>query len=193
MSKIYCLTGKSGSGKDTLYAAIMASAGPELRPVTPCTTRPRRSGEKDGDSYFFVTDSELAELESRGLVVERRVYNTVHGPWTYFTRKFDLIEGENYLLITTLEGARSFIGAFGRERVEIVYLQVADKLRLTRCVERESAQSAPDYREVCRRYLADEVDFSPEKIAALEPVHIIDSSRPLPDCLRRWREIYTLN
>ena len=48
-----------------------------------------------------------------------------------------------------------------------VYLAVDDEERLMRLIRREKAQAKPNYREVCRRFLADEEDFSEEKLAAL--------------------------
>ena len=52
MNRVFCLVGKSCSGKDTLYARILDRC-PELVPVIPCTTRPRRTGETDGQNYRF--------------------------------------------------------------------------------------------------------------------------------------------
>lgn len=190
LGKIFCILGKSGTGKDTLYSGIIETSGAELIPVVPYTTRPRRNHEVDGENYHFVTEQELRSLEEQGLVVEKRSYNTVHGVWTYFTRKFDPLPEKSYLVITTPEGAHSFIKAFGREAIELVYLEVEDGLRLTRCVERESLQSSPNYSEVCRRYLADEEDFSKEKLSELDRLHVINSGAPVEVCLERWREIY---
>ena len=42
-----------------------------------------------------------------------------------------------------------------------------DGLRLSRAVERERRQHTPKYAELCRRYLADEKDFSEEKLSEL--------------------------
>ena len=39
---------------------------------------------------------------------------------------------------------------------------------LSRAQERERGQQHPKYREMCRRFLADEQDFSPEKLAKAE-------------------------
>lgn len=51
--------------------------------------------------------------------------------------------------------------------VELIplYVEVSDPVRLKRAIDRETAQSAPNYQEVCRRFLADSEDFSEEKIA----------------------------
>ena len=48
-----------------------------------------------------------------------------------------------------------------------VYIEVPDGIRLLRAVKREENQKKPNYREVCRRYLADEKDFSEENLERL--------------------------
>ena len=82
MSKIYCMMGKSSSGKDTLLKAVRKEL-PCLRTVTPYTTRPIRDGERDGEEYFFVSEEILSTYERQGRVIEQRAYDTVHGIWRY--------------------------------------------------------------------------------------------------------------
>ena len=84
MSNIYYLMGKSSSGKDTIYKRIK-ELHPELKTVTIYTTRPIREGEKNGKEYYFVNEEKLQQLLDDGKVIELRTYDTVHGPWNYFT------------------------------------------------------------------------------------------------------------
>ena len=42
-----------------------------------------------------------------------------------------------------------------------------DGLRLSRALDRERRQQNPKYAELCRRYLADEKDFSEKNLAVL--------------------------
>lgn len=46
MGKIYCVMGKSSSGKDSIYSRIMQQGEPALLRIVPYTTRPRRG--RDG-------------------------------------------------------------------------------------------------------------------------------------------------
>lgn len=188
MSRIFCLVGKSGSGKDTLYGAVMERYGDALTPVIPCTTRPMRDGERDGESYFFVTEDELRALEAAGQVIEKREYHTVQGLWTYFTRRFEPEKGRDYILITTLVGVHSFRRAFG-ELVRPVYLTLPDGLRLHRCLAREDRQARPDYAEMCRRYLADEADFSPEKLSEVPGLRTVYAGGTVEETLAEWGRI----
>lgn len=191
MGRIFCIVGKSCSGKDTIYQRILAQGRPSLVPVVLGTTRPRRSGEVDGQAYHFVDEGQLAAYERAGQVIEKRQYHTTQGLWTYFTLKFDLEPGRDYILITTLEGAWGLIRAYGAERVVLVYLHVDGKTRLLRYIQRESLQASPDYAEVCRRYLADELDFAPERLAEFPALYAIDTAQPLEECLKRWDAILT--
>ena len=188
MNRIFCIVGKSCSGKDTVYARILAQNRPGLVPVVPCTTRPRRPGETEGQTYHFVTEGQLRQYEQEGQVIEKRVYQTTQGPWTYFTPRFEL--DADRLLITTLEGAQALMDCYGPQAVHILYLTVDDHTRLLRCIAREEGQSHPDYAEVCRRFLADQADFSPERLSKFPTLHPIDTAAGTDDCLRQWWTLY---
>ena len=84
MGKIYCVMGKSSSGKDTVSTAGLCSRGnPALLRIVPYTTRPRRR-ERDGREYVFTDETHVQQLESAGKVIELRAYHTVYGIWKYF-------------------------------------------------------------------------------------------------------------
>ncbi len=168
MGKIYCMMGKSSSGKDTLYQKVLERL-PQIHRVVPYTTRPIREGEQDGVEYHFVEDKQLAELETDGKIVELRAYNTVHGIWKYFTvddGQIDLEQGD-YLLIGTLETYEKIREYYGAEHLVPIYIEVEDGERLARALERERRQAVPKYKEMCRRFLADEEDFCEENLKRL--------------------------
>ena len=79
MGKIYCLMGKSASGKDTIYNRLLAMEELQLRRVVPYTTRPIRSGETEGESYFFCSEERVTEFEHEGRIIELRAYDTMYG------------------------------------------------------------------------------------------------------------------
>lgn len=187
MSRVFCLVGKSCSGKDTLFPLILERY-PALKPVIPYTTRPRRPGEAEGQSYHFATRDQLRQYEAEGLLLEKREYRTTQGLWTYFTLRFDL--DADRLLITTLEGAKALMDCCGPEHVRVVCLRADDRTRLLRYIDRESRQAHPDYAEVCRRFLADQADFSPERLAELPNLAFIDTGAPVEDCLAQWDALY---
>lgn len=166
MGNIYCLMGKSASGKDTIYNRLLAMERLHLRRVVPYTTRPMRSGETDGQTYVFCTEQQVAEFEEAGKIIELRAYHTVYGIWKYFTAddgQICLAESD-YLMIGTLEAYEQIRDYFGMDKVCPVYVEVDDGLRLQRALDRERAQDQPKYAEMCRRFLADEEDFSEKNL-----------------------------
>lgn len=168
MGKIFCLMGKSASGKDTIYKHLLEDQDLCLKKVVPYTTRPIRTGEKDGETYFFCSEDTAKQMERDGKMIELRAYDTVHGIWRYFTADDGQIrlETDQYLMIGTLEAYVKIRDYFGAEQVCPIYIWVDDGVRLFRALERERAQREPRYAEMCRRFLADEQDFSEEKLQA---------------------------
>lgn len=166
MGKIFCLMGKSASGKDTIYSRLLAHEELNLKHVVPYTTRPIRSGETEGETYFFCTNEQAEALENAGRVIELRSYHTIHGIWKYFTADDgQLCPVQNdYLMIGTLEAYEKIRDYFGTEYVCPIYVWVDEGVRLERALARERSQSQPKYAEMCRRFLADEQDFSEENL-----------------------------
>ena len=169
MGRIYYIMGKSATGKDTVYKELLKRF-PELKTIVIYTTRPIREKETDGVEYHFRTIQEMEELKESGKMIELRVYQTVAGPWYYFTMddgQFDLSENQDCLMIGTLESYEKMIQYFGKELLVPIYIEIPDGIRLMRATEREAAQKKPNFREVCRRYLADEDDFTEENLKRL--------------------------
>lgn len=158
--------GKSSSGKDTIFRRLMEDEDLSLETIVSYTTRPIREGEVEGVEYHFVKDYEMEEMEKKGLVIEKRTYDTVCGLWNYFTA-IDTevnVKKNNYILIGTLEAYVKIRDFYGSENVLPIYIQVDDGKRLMRALNREMEQQNPKYAEMCRRFLADCEDFSEEKL-----------------------------
>lgn len=184
MGKMVYLMGKSSSGKDTVYKRLLKDHSLHLKKVIPYTTRPIRMGEKNGEEYFFTDDDGFQKLQAQGRVIEARAYHTYHGLWRYFTvddGKIDL-ENNNYIIIGTPESFVKTAAYFGRDKVIPIMLEVDDGIRLQRALDRERRQENPKYQELCRRYLADEEDFSEEKIREAG-IHTKFSNENLEYCL----------
>lgn len=166
MGKMIYLMGKSSSGKDTIYKQLLEWDAGNLKKVVLYTTRPIRIGEVEGEEYYFTDDAGYKEMEAEGRIIEARTYRTYHGLWHYFTvddGKIDL-EYNNYLVIGTIESYLKTAEYFGKEKIIPILLELNDGIRLKRALEREMQQENPRYQEMCRRFLADEEDFSEEKI-----------------------------
>ena len=164
MSKIFYLMGKSASGKDSIYKKVKEQL-PELKTIVIYTTRPIRDGEKNGREYYFVDEESLERLQQQGKVIELRTYQTIHGPWNYFTVDDGQFDSEEHLIaIGTLESYVQLRKYFGEGKVIPFYVEVEDGLRLERALARERQQKQPKYEEMCRRFLADSADFSEDKL-----------------------------
>ena len=159
-------------------------------PVISCTTRPQRTNEQNGIDYYFVTEEQFHLLEQENKIVEKRQYSTTKGLWFYFTPRFTLLPEKNYILITTPEGVEHLEANYGPAIIRVIYLVLDDKERLERCIKRESLQPMPDYEEVCRRFLADQKDFSDTVIAKLPNVRYIPTNTNIKTCVQRWWELY---
>ncbi len=177
MGKIFVVMGKTSSGKDTVYKRVLDTltlkqGAKAPKTVVIYTTRPMRPGETNGVEYFFATEEELQKLREEGKVIEERCFHTVHGPWYYFTvndGQIDL-EHNSYMMINTLAGfemIRSYYSNNEEDVVVPIYIEADAKDRLIRYINRESLQKNPNYKEVCRRFLADEEDFAEEELARL--------------------------
>lgn len=193
MGKIFCVMGKSSTGKDTIYKKILDNSELSLERIVTYTTRPIRQGEQNGVEYYFTDEEGYKALSASGKIVEERVYNTVHGPWRYFTVDDENIrDNADYLVIGTLEAYSGLRKYYGENRVCPIFVTVDDGVRLQRALDREKQQENPQYEELCRRFLADAADFSPEKIseAGIDKFFI---NNDLQECIAEIVEYINMN
>lgn len=189
MGRIYMIIGKSASGKDHIYPKLLEDKSLGLKPLVLYTTRPKRRGEENGREYYFTDKKHLEELREAGKIIEERVYPTVHGDWYYFTADEGQIESnKNYITIGTLESFMKMKQYFGKDVLVPLYIESDPYLRLQRSIGRERKQKNPEYKEVCRRFLADEEDFSEEKLKKAEINIRFLNNAELEDCIDRIRE-----
>lgn len=167
MGKIFYLMGKSSSGKDTIYKKLIQNEQLSLKKIVLYTTRPIRAGEQDGVEYHFVTEEEMSSMQEAGKVIELRTYHTCLGKWHYFTADDESVRVEeiDYIMIGTIESFLKTKAYYGEDKVIPIMIALDDGIRLQRALDREKGQDKPKYSEMCRRFLADEADFSAEKKA----------------------------
>ena len=157
--------GKSASGKDKMYELLIESC-PFLHPLVIYTTRPIRTGEEDGVQYHFIDRDFLDRKSEEGKIIESRDYNTVMGVWTYCTIDDGTFKsgGPDLIAIGTLESYGKVRDYYGHDNVIPIYIETEDGERLERAIKRERKQEAPNFLEVCRRFIADSEDFSEENL-----------------------------
>ncbi|MBR3421871.1 MAG: guanylate kinase [Ruminococcus sp.] len=187
MNRIFCIMGKSSSGKDSLYTAIIGSLA--LTPLVIYTTRPMRENEKEGREYHFVDRPTFERMSAEGSVIESRTYHTKLGDWTYFTANDNIdLDAHSYAVIGTLESFVPIRDYFGADRVVPLYVEVEDGERLARAVERERREEVPKYTELCRRFIADTEDFSDGKLAAAGVDRRFDNTGSFNECLNEMKK-----
>ena len=148
------------------------------------TTRPIRDGEQNGVEYFFVDRSYLEQCRKDGILIECRTYDTVYGPWSYFTAddgQIDLKTG-NYLIMGTGILREDACLLWRGGPCPDLYL-CGGWIEAAAALEREQQQTVPKYKEMCRRFLADEEDFSPGRLEESSITRQYENV-VLEDCLR---------
>ena len=185
MGKIFYLMGKSASGKNRIYERLLEKENLKLRPLVIYTTRPIRTGETEEEDYHFIDEAMLHKLRESGKVIEERSYDTELGIWYYLTVDDDTIDltRYHYLAIGTLQSYRKIRKYYGAKSVFPVYIETEDGERLARALKRERKQDVPEYEEMCRRFLADQKDFSEEKLRRAGIERRFSNSGSLEECL----------
>ncbi len=185
--KIAFYIGPSSSGKDTLFAESLSLY--EVLPIIPLTTRPPRVGEVNGREYYFISDEKMDSLDANHELIERRDYNTIKGLWSYATGKSSIdLEHYNYLTPNTWIAYKNFLEVYSKECLVPIYFQLDKGIRLQRALDRERKSSKSDYAEMCRRFLADEQDFTEDMIALYRP-YIIDNNGSLEETMEQIDDI----
>jgi guanylate kinase len=102
---LFVVSAPSGAGKTTLCDALRQT--PDFVYSVSCTTRPPRSGEIEGDDYYFITEEEFAARKAAGQFLE---YATVHDRYYGTTREplvTNLQNGVDVLIDVDIQGAAS--------------------------------------------------------------------------------------
>ena len=194
MGKIILFMGPSSSGKDTIKRRLIKENKFALKEMIMSTTRPMRTGEVEGREYYFKTVDEMLELEKNGKIIEKRTYETAYGPWYYFTTSSSIdLDNYNYVGSNTLEGLDQFVKFYGIENIISLLIKVDDGIRLQRALDREKMEENPKYQELCRRFLADSIDFSEENINKRPITSIINNNSSLDNTMEEVEKVLKLN
>src|SRR5205807_1994269 len=77
--RLIVLSGPSGVGKDTVLDALFRQA-PQMQRSVSYTTRPQRTGERDGEPYTFVDENAFRDMIDRDEFLEfAKVYGHLYG------------------------------------------------------------------------------------------------------------------
>ena len=153
--KMIILCGKAGSGKDTLLHEVYEKNKDKLNLIVSDTTRPPRDNEVNGVDYNFVTDSFFQSH------LEDYIEYTNFNGWWYGTPTTSFNLDKINIGIMNLQGVESLYDRQDNIKLKLFYISAPDKERMLRQLQRETY---PDVEEICRRFLADEEDFSTKSL-----------------------------
>ena len=173
MGKLFCLIGRSCTGKDTIITKVLDSIEDRynIKRLVYYTTREKRQGEEEGYTYYFTTDEEFLKYKEKGLVAESREYPAKFGNVTYYTliEQLDNIEKDdiNYIATTTLIQFNSYRHHLGKDNVIPIYINSSYKDILSRYIKRLNDEETNgkivkdiQYIEICRRIVSEEEEYN---------------------------------
>jgi guanylate kinase len=139
LNHIIVLCGKSASSKDSIQTILHKMYG--YKPIVSVTTRPMRSGEREGYSYYFKTEEEFQELLKQDAFIEHRTYNTIQNGkptvWHYGIEKKEVdLSKHNYVTVVDLQGLEDLKEYFKNEIVSF-YINVDAESRKLRAIIRD--------------------------------------------------------
>ena len=153
--KLVVISGPSGVGKSTILRRLLAAV-PQLVPSVSATTRPPRSGERDGVDYHFIPLAEFERRRADGEFLECcRVYGREHWYGTLASEVAPrLAAGKWVVLEIDVEGTLSILERYPDAITIFVEPAHPDQL-LQRLQGRgtESAEAMARRLEVARREL----------------------------------------
>lgn len=156
--KLFLLVGKSASGKDT-FMNMLLSDFKEIKPLVSHTTRPMRTGEKDGETYHFVDDATFEEMLDNGEFLETTSYTieSENKIYKYGLSKKEVMDTPYAMTIVNPYGLNNLLAnKFIKDNIVSILITRNDKDRILAYINRDKNVNI---KEMIDRYKRDEEDF----------------------------------
>lgn len=167
MKPVFIILGETGSGKSTIYNAIINdeefAKKVRLKPLVYATTRKPREGEVEGKDYYFKEKMEYIRDKAFRIndILEDRTYNkNDEGEVHYYTMKSHLEIEDEFDGMLCAGSVNQFL-SYKRAGINVIPIIVrADvKTRINRCINREDVDDNKCI-EICRRIWEESYEFS---------------------------------
>lgn len=156
--KLFLLVGKSASGKDTLMNMLLSDFK-EMKPLVSHTTRPMRTGEKDGETYHFVDDLTFEEMLNNDEFLETTSYTieSENKIYRYGLSKKEVMDTPYAMTIVNPYGLNNLLtNKFIKDNIVSILITRNDKDRILAYMNRDENVNI---KEMIDRYKRDEEDF----------------------------------
>lgn len=139
-NKLICIVAFSASGKDSVANILSKKHGFKI--AVSHTTRPMRSGEKEGVQYYFISDKVMESMINNNEFIEYREYHTIKDDkpdiWKYGMSKHEIDLSKNtYIMVVDVHGCKDMINYLGRDNVTVIFLDVPYEQRKIRAMARD--------------------------------------------------------
>lgn len=134
------ISGPSGVGKDAAISKLKQRMYSSHQAIT-VTTRPPRSGEKEGQDYYFLSETEFQQMVKRGELLE---WAKVYGQWygiPHSQIEPPLAQGQDVILRVDVQGASTLKRLF--PDAVLVFLAPPSTEELLKRLKRRNSDSCP--------------------------------------------------
>lgn len=119
--KMIVICAPSGTGKSTLIGRLKDDH-PDLEWSVSCTTRPMRTGEKDGVDYHFISKEVFEEqIRANQFIEWAKVHSNYYGTSKIFVSR-GLQEGRKMLFDLDVQGADAMKKIYGKE-AHVIFIE----------------------------------------------------------------------
>ena len=174
---IFCIIGRSGSGKSTYLDALMNTSfvkDNEIIELKYHTTRSKRTPEED--SYYFTTYEEYKNTNKED-IIESREYQKYDEKVVYYTTKDDVDKDcKAFICAASVDQAISYYNKLGDVYFISIYMDT--KERLLRLINRCNTEK--ECYEVCRRTLEEDEEINRFNSAGIPSSKIVFIGNNIP-------------
>lgn len=133
---IYILYGPPGSGKTTI------ARGSELDEMISHTTRSKRTGEKEGEDYYFLTEEEWQEKYDKGEFIEHTKYHGNYYSLSEKEIKKHINTDNDVVCVLDDVGVKILKDMYGEDNIRTIYMHVPFYISFMRVLERDNLITA---------------------------------------------------